>query len=101
MTTTRSTSATDADTTTTTVRLRDGRRIGLHRLASGPGRTIVFCHSAPGAGAFDPDPAATRARGITLLAVDRPGYGLSDPVAPDDWSTVAGAADDIAEVLDA
>jgi pimeloyl-ACP methyl ester carboxylesterase len=34
-----------------------------------------------------------------LLAVDRPGYGRSDPV-PATWSTVASAADDIAAVLD-
>ena len=46
----------------------------------GAGRTVVFCHSAPGAGLFDPDPAETDARGVTLLSVDRPGYGRSDPV---------------------
>lgn len=61
---------------------------------------MVFCHSAPGAGIFDPDPARTRARGVTLLAVDRPGYGRSDPVAAGEWATVGSAADDIAAVLD-
>jgi pimeloyl-ACP methyl ester carboxylesterase len=62
-------------------------------------RTVVFCHSAPGAGIFDPDPVETRSREVTLLAVDRPGYGGSDPVAEDEWATVGAAADDIAEVL--
>lgn len=59
----------------------------------------MFCHAAPGAGSFDPDPEVTAARGIRLIGVDRPGYGGSDPVPDDRWSTVGGAADDIAEVL--
>ncbi len=63
-------------------------------------RLVVFCHCAPGAGLFDPDPEQTYASNVTLLAVDRPGYGRSDPVSPGEWATVASAADDIAEVLD-
>jgi pimeloyl-ACP methyl ester carboxylesterase len=63
------------------------------------GRTVVWCHGAPGSGAFDPDPEATRARGVTLVGVDRPGYGRSTPVEPGTWATVAGAADDIAAVV--
>lgn len=61
---------------------------------------VLFCHSAPGAGAFDPDPASTAHRGVRLLAVDRPGYGASDPVAEGEFATVALAADDAAAVLD-
>jgi pimeloyl-ACP methyl ester carboxylesterase len=81
--------------------MRDGdRRLGVHVLSEGTGRTVVLCHAAPGSGIFDPDPAATRARDVTLLAVDRPGYGDSDPVGPDSWSTVDGAARDIVAVLD-
>jgi len=79
----------------------DGRRLGIHVVVEGAGdRTVVLCHPAPGSGAFDPDPEQTWARGVTLLAVDRPGYGGSDPVADGDWATVAGAADDLAGVLD-
>jgi len=63
-------------------------------------RLVVFCHGAPGGGSFDPDPAETRARDVTLLSVDRPGYGRSDPLPPGRWSTVGSAADDIAVVLD-
>jgi pimeloyl-ACP methyl ester carboxylesterase len=59
----------------------------------------VFCHAAPGAGTFDPDPAATAARGVRLLAPDRPGYGGSEPVADGEWASVATSADDVADVL--
>jgi pimeloyl-ACP methyl ester carboxylesterase len=61
---------------------------------------VVLCHSAPGAGIFDPDPLETRARNVRLLSVDRPGYGGSHPVAAGAWATVAAAADDLAAVLD-
>jgi pimeloyl-ACP methyl ester carboxylesterase len=59
----------------------------------------VFCHAAPGAGAFDPDPAETRRRGVALIAPDRPGYGGSEPVGSGEWASVDRAAEDIAEVL--
>jgi pimeloyl-ACP methyl ester carboxylesterase len=71
----------------------DGSRDREHQL-------VVFCHSAPGAGPFDPDPSLTHARNVTLLAVDRPGYGRSDPMSRGRWATVASAADDIAAVID-
>jgi pimeloyl-ACP methyl ester carboxylesterase len=61
---------------------------------------IVMCHSAPGAGIFDPDPQETRARNVRLISVDRPGYGRSQPVSAGAWATVASAADDLAFVLD-
>lgn len=92
--------------------LSSGRRVAVNltRTPIGPpcadagevgaGRTVVFCHSAPGAGLFDPDPAETEARGVTLVSVDRPGYGRSDPVHRGKWATVWSAADDIAAVLD-
>jgi pimeloyl-ACP methyl ester carboxylesterase len=92
--------------------LESGRRVAVHvtrtravwPAAKGAPATeerlVVFCHSAPGAGIFDPDPAQTRARNVTLLSVDRPGYGRSDPISAGRWATVASAADDIAAVLD-
>ena len=61
---------------------------------------VVMCHSAPGAGIFDPDPQETRARNVRLISVDRPGYGGSQPVSDGAWATVASAADDLASVLD-
>jgi pimeloyl-ACP methyl ester carboxylesterase len=83
--------------------LQSGRRVAVHR-ATARGtdqRIVVFCHSAPGAGSFDPDPVETRRRKVRLLSVDRPGYGGSHPVAAREWATVASAADDLAAVLDA
>jgi pimeloyl-ACP methyl ester carboxylesterase len=86
--------------------VESGRRVAVHlsnTRALWPAseeRLVVLCHGAPGAGGFDPDPAQTKASKTTLLSVDRPGYGRSDPVSTGRWSTVASAADDIAAVLD-
>lgn len=87
--------------------LESGRGIAVYCLAApayadviAGERIVVLCHGAPGAGAFDPSPAHTRARGVTLLSVDRPGYGGSDPIDEGRWATVASAADDLAAVLD-
>jgi pimeloyl-ACP methyl ester carboxylesterase len=87
--------------------LESGRGIAVYCLAAPASsdviageRIVVFCHSAPGAGAFDPGPEDTHERGVTLLSVDRPGYGASDPVDEGRWATVASAADDLAAVLD-
>src|SRR5688500_6193230 len=80
--------------------LASGRKVAVHRLAEREGgRTIVFCHAAPGAGNFDPNPTETAKRPVTLLAVDRPGYGMSEAVAEETWASVGIAADDLAEVL--
>jgi pimeloyl-ACP methyl ester carboxylesterase len=68
-------------------------------MAEGTRKTVVWCHGAPGAGNFDPEPVATREYGVTLIGVDRPGYGGSDPVREGEWCTVGLAADDLAAVL--
>jgi len=80
--------------------LKTGRRVAVHRFWRGR-RIVVFCHPAPGAGNFDPDPSQTGSCDVSLVAIDRPGYDGSDPIEPGGWSTPAQAADDIAEVLDA
>lgn len=81
--------------------IASGRRVAVHRTpARADDRLVVFCHGAPGAGLFDPDPTETRARNVRLLSVDRPGYGGSPPVAAGEWATVSSAADDLAAVLD-
>src|SRR5215211_7692371 len=72
--------------------LDSGRRIAVHLTSTralwpaAEERLVVFCHSAPGAGSFDPDPAQTKASKATLLSVDRPGYGRSDPLPAGRWS---------------
>jgi pimeloyl-ACP methyl ester carboxylesterase len=79
-----------------------GRRVAVHRSAPlEDARVVVLCHPAPGAGLFDPDPEATRKRGVALISVDRPGYGGSDPVPAGRWATVGSAVDDLEAVLDA
>lgn len=83
------------------IRLQDGRMVGIHTATTdGAGKTVVFCHGTPGSGALDPDPDVTSQHAITLLGIDRPGYGDSDPLPTDTWQTVALAAQDIAEVLE-
>lgn len=87
----------------TTINRPDGRRVTVHELtpdAPAGAPVVLFCHAAPGAGTFDPDPAVTAAHGVRLISLDRPGYGGSDPVA-DAFATVDSAADDAAAVLDA
>ncbi|MBV9791933.1 MAG: alpha/beta hydrolase [Chloroflexi bacterium] len=78
-----------------------GRRVAVYVVTKGDReRTVVFCHAAPGSAAFDPDPEQTRARGVTLLSLDRPGYGQSEPVSGADWASVSAAADDMTAMLD-
>ena len=80
-----------------------GRTVAVHELtpdAPAGAPVVLLAHAAPGSGAFDPDPAATVAAGVRLVAPDRPGYGGSDPVA-DGFATVDGAAGDAAAVLEA
>ena len=71
-----------------------GRRVAVHRMGTGEtGRTLALCHPAPGSGLLDPEPEQTRARGVAVLAPDRPGYGQSDPMPPGEWANVGAAAD--------
>jgi pimeloyl-ACP methyl ester carboxylesterase len=79
--------------------LPDGRHLAVYRLP-GDGQTVVMSHIAPGAGRFNPDPSATAARGVSILAVDRPGYGGSDPMPSGRWASVDVAADDLAFVIE-
>jgi pimeloyl-ACP methyl ester carboxylesterase len=81
--------------------IRNGRTVAVHDLsphAADDAPVLLFCHAAPGSGAFDPDPAVTAARGVRLLALDRPGYGGSDPMT-DGFATIGSAADDAAALL--
>lgn len=63
-----------------TVRLADGRRLGLLQSGDLDGKPILFFH---GFGAsrlcVHPNEALAWRLGVRLIAVDRPGIGLSDP----------------------
>ena len=85
---------------TTTFTLSSGRVVGVTEFGDRSSSTVVvLAHAAPGSSAFDPDPTATAAHRVRVIAVDRQGYGLSE-LDGDTAPTVAGAADDIAEYLD-
>lgn len=62
-----------------TIRLRDGRRLGVAEWGDPEGRPLLYFHGWPGArveGKLGDEPA--RAKGVRLVAIDRPGMGLSD-----------------------
>ena len=71
-----------------TIELRDRRRMAYCEWGDPEGRSVVLLHGSPGSRLFCPDEDATKAAGVRLLTIDRPGYGRSDP-QPDrkfhDW----------------
>lgn len=82
------------------VTLRNGRRVGVQGRGDPMSQRIVlFCHPAPGSSDFDPDPRITAEWGVHLVALDRPGYGASPPLPDDEWPTITGRAEDLAEYI--
>jgi pimeloyl-ACP methyl ester carboxylesterase len=78
--------------------LRDGRRLGYAQYGQPDGEPIVYFHGHPGSrleARLAHEPAA--APGLRVIALDRPGYGLSDFLpgrAITDWpADVTAAAD--------
>lgn len=83
------------------VTLRDGRRLGLTAFGDpATERVVVFCHPAPGASGFDPDPETTSSWGVHLVSVDRPGYGSSTALPDDVRPSIGRWADDLGEYLE-
>jgi pimeloyl-ACP methyl ester carboxylesterase len=83
-----------------TVTLNDGRVLGVAEYGAPDGRPVLYFHGHPGARIEWPvfgDDDCARELGARIIAVDRPGHGLSD-FKPRrqiiDW------ADDIAELAD-
>ncbi|QKT03988.1 alpha/beta hydrolase [Ectothiorhodospiraceae bacterium 2226] len=81
-----------------TLTLPDGRRLGYADYGDPRGRPVLYCHGLPGSrleARWAHEAAAER--GLRLLALERPGYGLSDPLPQRrlvDWpADVAHAAD--------
>jgi pimeloyl-ACP methyl ester carboxylesterase len=85
---------------TVTIRVRDGRRLGYRALGPVEGFPVVYMHGAIGSPHWRVPglEAAVTALGIRYVAVDRPGFGASDP-SPN--RTVADCAADVSDLADA
>lgn len=83
-----------------TFRNGSGRVIGVTEFGDRDAEHIVvLSHPAPGSSFFNPDPVATAAHSVRVIAVDRPGYGDSELHADGSSGTVVDAATDIADYL--
>jgi len=82
-----------------TFTLPDGRNLGYAEYGVANGSPVLFFHGAPGSSYIHTDMAdvATRLK-VRLIAVDRPGYGASDPHS---GRTLLSWANDIAALTDA
>jgi pimeloyl-ACP methyl ester carboxylesterase len=88
-----------ASATPLTVRLPDGRRLGLTRFGNPAHRAAVFHHGFGSSGLTVPPAPALLARlQLQLLAPDRPGVGQSDVYRR---LTFPSFADDVVAMLDA
>jgi pimeloyl-ACP methyl ester carboxylesterase len=77
----------------------NGRTLAVLEAGDESGRAVVAIHGTPGSGLpWRGLVEDAEARGIRLLAYDRPGYGGSDPHP---GRTVADAAGDVAAIADA
>jgi pimeloyl-ACP methyl ester carboxylesterase len=84
------------------VRLPDGRVLGLERLGRPGGTPVLAFHGLPGSRLdFLSESRACAHAGVELIAVDRPGFGLSSPQAgrvPLDWARDVAALADALEL---
>jgi pimeloyl-ACP methyl ester carboxylesterase len=81
------------------VRLPDGRVLAVDDVGDPAGRPLLYLHGTPGSRrARHPDDEVAARLGVRLLALDRPGYGASDP--PPSGATPADLAADVGVVLD-
>lgn len=62
------------------IRLPDGRRLGFAESGDPGGRPVFFFHGFGTTRVVCPPDEAARRLGLRLIAVDRPGIGLSDPL---------------------
>lgn len=90
----------EAHPTTDHVTRPGGRQVAFAVRGPGDGPVVLLSSAAPGSRLHDPDPAATEGAGVRLVTLDRPGYGLSDPLPERELPTITSAADDAAAVLD-
>jgi pimeloyl-ACP methyl ester carboxylesterase len=80
------------------VPLTDGRKLAVIEYGDKQGLPVMFFHGTPGSRLlFLEDDETSKALGIRLISLDRPGYGLSDP-KPN--RTLLEWADDVNEAAD-
>jgi pimeloyl-ACP methyl ester carboxylesterase len=85
--------------TARTAVLADGRRISWAEYGSASGAPLVLLHGIPGSRwQFQRLHEPATASGVRVVAPERPGYGLSDPVPG--GVTFTGYADDLRQLLD-
>ena len=58
------------------IEVRSGRRV--HVIEAGEGPAVILLHGSP-ASSLSQLPLLERVEGVRAIAVDRPGFGLSDP----------------------
>ena len=79
--------------------LHDGRTLGFDDVGDPGGVAVFFVHGTPDSRrSRHPDDGLATALGIRLVAVDRPGIGLS---SPDRGFTVGSFAEDVATLAEA
>lgn len=77
-----------------TLTLPNGRVIGFLELGDPAGPPVFFFHGFPGSRL---QPAILPVRGVRIISVDRPGYGISDPY---EGRTLADWPMDVAAIAD-
>jgi len=88
-----------ADRTSRVHRLSDGRTLGYAEFGDPQGKAVLALHGTPGSRyMFALTDAAARARGLRIIAPERPGYGLSDYVRV---HSLMDLADDAVALADA
>lgn len=81
------------------VRLRDGRDIGFQDHGPDAGAPLLWMPGTPGSRIWQPpDRESLRSRGLRLIVLERPGFGISDPRP---GRRVVDCPNDVAEVADA
>lgn len=82
-----------------TVTLSDGRRIGFAEYGPPTGRPVLWFHGTPGARRQVPPTARAAADqlGVRIVALERPGIGVSSPHA---YDTILDWADDVEQCID-
>jgi pimeloyl-ACP methyl ester carboxylesterase len=71
-----------------------GRRVGYRLSGADTRPALLYCHATPGSRAAmgDYEPGVLEERGICAVAVDRPGYGETDPLGGVDLLARTGDA---------